>query len=122
MSLIHKSIELRCATLLPSPAHRSSILAILSLTAGICLAAPGVEGLNLRVSDAELQPDITLREGETRTAEEYRINGNLYMVKITPTVGVPYYLVDNDGSGDMDLHRGGSAADINIPQWALLSW
>jgi hypothetical protein len=44
------------------------------------------------------------------------------MVKVTPIVGAPYFLVDQDGSGDMNLHRGGSDTNIQIPQWALLSW
>ena len=78
--------------------------------------------LDLRVHDSDLAPAITLREEDNRTVQEYRVNGNLYMVKITPSIGAPYYLIDQDGSGDMGLHRGGSDLNIQIPQWALLSW
>ncbi len=28
------------------------------------------------------------------------MNGRLYMVKVTPTHGVPYYLIDNVGQGE----------------------
>ena len=28
------------------------------------------------------------------------MNGRLYMVKVTPAHGVPYYLIDNVGRGD----------------------
>jgi hypothetical protein len=78
--------------------------------------------LDLGVTDADLEPTITLREPEGATVEEYRVNNRLYRVKITPAVGAPYYLVDEDGSGDMAWHRGGSQLEANIPQWVLLSW
>ena len=54
--------------------------------------------------------------------EEYRVNNNLYMIKVTPSVGAPYYLVDEDGSGDMAWNRGASQFEENVPQWALFSW
>ena len=52
----------------------------------------------------------------------YRVNQRTYQVKITPAVGAPYYLVDEDGSGDMAWHRGETRNETNIPQWALASW
>ncbi len=53
--------------------------------------------------------------------EEYRVNGHLYMVKITPTVGPAYYLVDDNGNGELDTRRS-SLDDTNIPRWVLLRW
>ena len=47
---------------------------------------------------------------------------NTYMLKITPNAGAPYYLVDNDGSGDMSWNRGRPALDMTVPQWTLASW
>jgi hypothetical protein len=87
-------------------------------------AAPDLRGadLDLGVRDADLEPAVTLREQEGARVQEYRVNNRLYQVKITPSVGAPYYLVDEDGSGDMAWHRGGSQFENNIPQWALLSW
>ena len=86
--------------------------------------APGSRGVDfdLGVTDADLEPSVTLREREGATVQEYRVNNRLYQVKITPTVGAPYYLVDEDGSGDMAWHRGASQVETNIPQWTLLSW
>ena len=63
-----------------------------------------------------------MREREGATVQEYQVNHRPYQVKITPTVGAPYYLVDEDGSGDMAWHRGDTQIETNIPQWALLSW
>jgi hypothetical protein len=41
--------------------------------------------------DANLEPQVTIVKKETETREEYRIKGKLYMVKVTPAVGKPYY-------------------------------
>lgn len=105
---------------MPKPPR--SLDLVLALLIG--LTAPGLRGadLDLGVTDADLAPTITLREREGATVQEYRVNNRLYQIKITPTVGAPYYLVDEDGSGDMAWHRGASQFENNIPQWTLLSW
>jgi hypothetical protein len=105
-------------TKLPRPPHLA-----LALLIGLG-AAPALRGadLQLGVADADLEPSVTLREREGAMVQEYRVNNRLYQVKITPAVGAPYYLVDEDGSGDMAWHRGTSQAETNIPQWVLLSW
>lgn len=78
--------------------------------------------LDLSLHPSDFDPAIKLQEHENRVTEEYRINGNLYMIKITPKVGAPYYLVDDDGTGDMELRRGPAGRDFNIPRWTLLTW
>jgi hypothetical protein len=54
--------------------------------------------------------------------EEYRVNNHLYMIKITPTIGAPYYLIDDTGSGDMEYRRDAGGRDNRVPQWVLFSW
>jgi hypothetical protein len=105
------------------PRQTRSPIGVLALLLG-CGMAQAVNGadLDLRVTDADLEPRVTLSERVAATVQEYRINNRLYQIKITPRVGAPYYLVDEDGSGDMAWHRGGSQFENNIPQWALLSW
>ena len=83
---------------------------------------PSIADLDLRVTAADIQPSVTIKEYDNRTVEEYSVNNNTYMVKITPAAGAPYYLVDEDGSGDMAIHRGTSGIENNIPQWVLFSW
>ena len=78
--------------------------------------------LDLRVTEADIQPSVRIKEYDNRTVEEYRVNNNTYMVKITPASGAPYFLVDEDGSGEMAWRRGGPDIDNNVPQWALFSW
>ena len=57
---------------------------------------PGMEAF-----DENLEPQVTIVKSETETREEFRIKGKLYMVKVTPAVGKPYYLVDRQGDGIM---------------------
>jgi len=78
--------------------------------------------LDLGVRPSDMAPAITLREHENRTVEEYRVNNHLYMIRVTPRVGAPYYLVDADGSGDFAWNRGAHRFEKQAPQWALLGW
>ena len=81
-----------------------------------------ISSLDLSVRDGDYAPSVTLEEHDNRVVEEYRVNNNLYMIKITPTFGAPYYLVDEDGSGDMAMNRGSDGIEQNVPQWTLFSW
>ena len=47
-------------------------------------------------SGEALEPEVTIMESDKGTIYEYRINGNLYMIKIQPVAGPPYYLLDLD--------------------------
>lgn len=97
------------------------LLLVASLTV-FPAAGRDVAGLDLSVRSEDIAPSVTLREHENRMVEEYRVNSQLYMVKVTPTVGAPYYLVDEDGSGDMAWHRGTGRLERTVPQWTLMSW
>src|SRR5512146_2626571 len=54
---------------------------------------PGME------PDTSLEPQVTILKRGTDVVEEYRIAGRLYMIKVTPPGGVPYYLIDENGDG-----------------------
>ena len=73
-------------------------------------------------SGQPIEPEVTIIRREKEVVEEYRINGNLYMVKITPVVGKPYYLIDSDGDGRLESRRTGIYDDGQVPQWVLFSW
>jgi hypothetical protein len=73
-------------------------------------------------SGETMQPDVTITKKGKDTVEEYRINGRLYMVKITPVIGPSYYMMDTDGNGTMDQRRGTITEGMKIPQWVLFSW
>jgi hypothetical protein len=74
--------------------------------------------------EESIQPEVTIIQREDKTVEEYRINGRLYKIKVTPKVGPPYYLVDRNGDGSfvsVPVGRG-LEPDIMIPQWVLFRW
>lgn len=64
------------------------------------------------------EPEITIvKKGET-TVEEYRMHGELYMQKITPSTGKPYYLMKQDQEGGWSKFDG-PAAPLVIPKWVI---
>lgn len=69
-------------------------------------------------SGETLEPEVTIVETEKGTAYEYRANGQLYMVKIQPNTGKPYYEIDTDGDGELDT-RVDDPRNAAIPQWVL---
>ena len=68
-----------------------------------------------------MQPEITIEHRKDATVEEYRVSGRLYMVKVTPVVGPPYYLVDNNGDGRLSS-RIDTLAPPTVPRWVIFSW
>ena len=72
-------------------------------------------------SGEALEPEVTIMETDKGTIYEYRINGNLYMVKIQPVAGPPYFLLDTNGDGQLDV-RENRIWSNHIPQWVLFTW
>lgn len=68
-----------------------------------------------------IEPEISIIQEDDRTIEEYRVNGQLYMIKIIPVVGPAYYLMDTDGDGTLE-HRRHSLDNPEVPNWILLEW
>lgn len=66
------------------------------------------------------EPEVTIVKRGEDTVQEYRVRGRLYMVKVTPRHGVPYYLVDRVGKGQMV--RDDNAYEMAVPMWVLQSW
>jgi hypothetical protein len=64
------------------------------------------------------KPEVSIRQDERGTVTEYRIAGRLYMEKITPRKGVPYYLVDTDGDGSLET-RYMTEDTIAVPMWVI---
>lgn len=69
-----------------------------------------------------LEPEVRIVEPGGELIEEFRSGGRVYMIKITPKKGRPYYLVDADGDGNLDSHRNENAPRLLIPSWVIFSW
>nr|BFD38800.1 DUF2782 domain-containing protein [Pseudomonas sp. FFPRI_1] len=65
-------------------------------------------------------PDVTIRTEGDKTIQEYRQNGFLYAIKVTPKGGKPYFLVRADGS-DGNFIRS-DQPDMLIPSWKIFEW
>ena len=69
------------------------------------------------------KPEITIVEGENRLVKEYRINGQLRAIKVTPTNGFPpYYLIDGNGNGQFQKVGPDMGEDIIVPNWIIIEW
>ncbi|MCO7519573.1 MULTISPECIES: DUF2782 domain-containing protein [Pseudomonas] len=65
-------------------------------------------------------PDVTIRTEGDKTIQEYRQNGFLYAIKVTPKGGKPYFLVRADGT-DANFIRS-DQPDMLIPSWKIFEW
>lgn len=69
--------------------------------------------------DESLDPQVTItRRGEDKV-EEYRLSGKLYMLRVTPPHGVPYFLVDNTGDGTWVRQPGSLHSGVRVPMWVI---
>ena len=79
---------------------------------------------------AQNDPDVDLTGAQVavRTEpngdviEEFRVAGQLRMVKVTPSRGPAYYLMDENGDGRLDKSKGASEKDISPVYWKLYGW
>ena len=68
--------------------------------------------------DSADEPQITITKHGEDKVEEYRMHGELYMQKITPPHGVPYYLVKETIDGGW-ARMDGPGDRIAVPQWII---
>jgi hypothetical protein len=71
--------------------------------------------------DGPGEPQVTIIQRGEDVVEEYRIQGKLYMVKVTPPHGVPYYLVDHRGDGVM-TRQDSLDSGLRVPMWVIHSF
>ncbi|WP_426143786.1 DUF2782 domain-containing protein [Pseudomonas sp. DWP3-1-2] len=65
-------------------------------------------------------PDVTIRTEGDKTIQEFRQNGFLYAIKVTPKGGKPYFLVRADGSEGNFIRS--DQPDMLIPSWKIFEW
>ena len=70
----------------------------------------------------DMEPDVRIIKKDDAMIEEYRMNGQLYMVKVTPGIGLPYYLIDGDGDGRLESKYNKLDPGIMVPQWMIYRW
>lgn len=75
----------------------------------------GIEG-------EQLEPEVRIYKQQNAIVREYRMNGQLYMVKIEPSHGYPYYLIDMDGDGLLESRRNQISPNMVVPSWVIYRW
>jgi hypothetical protein len=76
---------------------------------------PPPPALNAGTND---EPEVTIIKQTEQTVEEYRAGGKLYMIKIIPKVGKPYYLVDDQGDGKFSRMESLDSG-LRPPRWVI---
>lgn len=69
-------------------------------------------------SDKQPEPEVTITQKGEEKIEEYRMHGHLYMIKVTPGHGKPYYLVDLKGDGKF-VRQGPRDFSVSPPMWVI---
>lgn len=72
--------------------------------------------------EPEPSGEVTIENNKANVIEELRVNGQLYAIRITPSHGVPYYLVDSDGDGNLETRKNDTDSDLLIPAWVIKKW
>ncbi|MBI3902274.1 MAG: DUF2782 domain-containing protein [Nitrosomonadales bacterium] len=97
---------------------------------GLCSAAfaadaPGPASVPppppMDANEAVDEPQVTITKEVEQTVEEFRVGGRLYMIKITPKIGKPYYLVDDRGDGKF-ARQESLDSGFRPPRWVLHSF
>ncbi len=70
---------------------------------------------------ATLESKVTTVKKGADTVDEYRMNGKLFKMRITPAKGPSYFLVDPKGDGNF-IRADGPEQKIATPTWVLLEW
>ena len=70
------------------------------------------------VMDPALEPQITITQRGSDRGEEYRMNGKLYMLKVTPPNAPSYYLIDERGDGKM-TRQDALGGKLSVPMWVI---
>jgi hypothetical protein len=77
--------------------------------------------LPLDGGDVTTEPQVTIIQRGEERVEEHRVNGKLYMIKVTPSHGVPYYLMDENGGGVMTRYDSLDSG-LRVPKWVIFSF
>lgn len=75
------------------------------------------------MSDEEvMEPQVTIIKRDDAVVHEYRMNGQLYMIKVEPVRGYPYYLMDTDGDGSLESRYNQIDPALVVPRWMIFRW
>lgn len=68
------------------------------------------------------EPEITILRSGKKIIEEYSRGGKIYMIKVIPDIGPPYYFLDDNGDGNFDVRNSDLDRATRVNMWKLLEW
>lgn len=72
--------------------------------------------------EEDMQPEVSIIKRDDAVVREYRVNGALYMIRVEPTVGPAYYLIDTTGDGNLNARRSELDPAFVVPSWMIFRW
>lgn len=102
---------------------RYALVLLTLLFSGVAAGAPDDRPPDLQpVPDgppgADDAPAVTIKPSSQGRVVEYRVNGKLYMLKVIPKVGKPYYLIDQKGDGQF-ARQDSLDSGMRPPMWVV---
>ena len=97
-------------------ASAASAVALMTV-AGCATTGANADAPPVDVKGADIARKV-MENGDT--IEEYRVGGQLRMVKVTPSRGPAYYLMDENGDGRLDKSKG--EGPVSPVYWKLYGW
>ena len=73
------------------------------------------------IRDGADEPRVRIAPQEEDRVEEMREGGRVVMLKVTPPNGIPYYLMDLTGNGNL-TRRESLDPGIRVPMWVIKSF
>jgi hypothetical protein len=84
---------------------------------------PEVPDLPMPVeSGEEMEPDISIIRKGDKVIQEYRRSGRVYMIKVIPDIGPPYYFIDANNDGKLDAQKYDQDKGAQVNMWKILEW
>ena len=71
---------------------------------------------------ASMRSDVRIVDRGNHQITEHAAGGNVYMIEVKPDNAPPYYLYDDDGSGNFQWRRGVDVERTRVPHWAIVRW
>jgi len=83
--------------------------------------ASSATGAPETIAEIESRAQVSRRVEGDQTIEEYKVNGKLFMTRVTPKHGRAYVMIDHRGDGTftrMDTLEPG----MRVPQWVIFEF
>ncbi len=103
---------------------RYAALLLTLMLSGLAVAAapadrpPNLEPVPDGAPNGADEPAVTIKPSSQGRVVEYRANGKLYMLKVIPKVGQPYYLIDSKGDGQF-ARQDSLDSGMRPPMWVI---